>query len=151
MLKNTGLATFCCFLSRWIIKRSILLSSTLTTYAISFPGLFAPYPNGNNMFHYQFSADSDSGMTKLKVTFQRVISLSATYSGIYVINIFSTTRTQLQKAVCDSRTERSAFLSGTTVFPEASMQKATGFSHLRFRGKTDLSFTSTADAQILSA
>ena len=34
-------------------------------------GLFAPYPNGNNTFHYQFSADSDSGMTKTKGYFSK--------------------------------------------------------------------------------
>ena len=79
-------------------------------------GLFAPYPNGNNMFHYQFSADSDSGMTKLKVTFPKGhFTVSNVQWHLCNKHIFDDKNT-ITKAVCDSRTERSAFLSGTTVF-----------------------------------
>lgn len=34
-------------------------------------GTFAPYPNGNRDFHYQFSADSDSGVDRLEITFSK--------------------------------------------------------------------------------
>ena len=79
-------------------------------------GLFAPYPNGNNTFHYQFSADSDSGMTKLKVTFPKGhFTVSNVQWHLCNKHIFDDENT-ITKAVCDSRTERSAFLSGTTVF-----------------------------------
>ncbi len=32
---------------------------------------FAPYPNGNNDFHYQFSSDAPQGVDRLEVTFSR--------------------------------------------------------------------------------
>ena len=34
-------------------------------------GAFAPYPNGNNQFHYQFSTDADAGVDRLEITFSR--------------------------------------------------------------------------------
>ena len=34
-------------------------------------GLFAPYPNGNDRFEYQFSTDAKKGMTELSVTFSK--------------------------------------------------------------------------------
>lgn len=34
-------------------------------------GAFAPYPNGNRQFHYQFSTDSDTGVNRLKITFSK--------------------------------------------------------------------------------
>ena len=34
-------------------------------------GTFAPYPNGNNVFHYQFSDASPQGVSQLKVTFSK--------------------------------------------------------------------------------
>lgn len=34
-------------------------------------GRFAPYPNGNDHFHYQLSSDSEEGITKLSVTFSK--------------------------------------------------------------------------------
>ena len=66
--------------------------------------------------HYQFSADSDSGMTKLKVTFPKGhFTVSNVQWHLCNKHIFDDKNT-ITKAVCDSRTERSAFLSGTTVF-----------------------------------
>ena len=34
-------------------------------------GMFAPYPNGNDQFHYQFSADSSTGVDRLEITFSK--------------------------------------------------------------------------------
>ena len=34
-------------------------------------GAFAPYPNGNDQFHYQFSTDSDTGVDRLEITFSK--------------------------------------------------------------------------------
>lgn len=34
-------------------------------------GAFAPYPNGNSCFHYQFSSDAEEGITDLSVTFSK--------------------------------------------------------------------------------
>lgn len=34
-------------------------------------GLFAPYPNGNDCFHYQFSTDSETGIDRLDITFSK--------------------------------------------------------------------------------
>lgn len=34
-------------------------------------GLFAPYPNGNDYFHYQFSSGSDKGITDLSITLSK--------------------------------------------------------------------------------
>ena len=34
-------------------------------------GAFAPYPNGNDIFHYQFSDSSNQGITELKLTFSK--------------------------------------------------------------------------------
>lgn len=34
-------------------------------------GAFAPYPNGNHCFHYQFSTDAGEGITDLSVTFSK--------------------------------------------------------------------------------
>ena len=34
-------------------------------------GAFAPYPNGNNVFHYQFSDTSGQGITQLEITFSK--------------------------------------------------------------------------------
>lgn len=34
-------------------------------------GAFAPYPNGNECFHYQFSSDSEKGVTDLSITFSK--------------------------------------------------------------------------------
>lgn len=34
-------------------------------------GMFAPYPNGNNNFHYQFATDNDSGVERLEITFSK--------------------------------------------------------------------------------
>ena len=54
--------------------------SNLTTKAVvidinnirnKLSGMFAPYPNGNNQFHYQFSTDSESGVGRLEITFSR--------------------------------------------------------------------------------
>ena len=34
-------------------------------------GAFAPYPNGNRDFHYQFSTDASGGIDKLEITFSK--------------------------------------------------------------------------------
>lgn len=34
-------------------------------------GMFAPYPNGNDQFHYQFSTDSSTGVDRLEITFSK--------------------------------------------------------------------------------
>ncbi len=34
-------------------------------------GAFAPYPNGNSCFHYQFSSDDEEGIADLSVTFSK--------------------------------------------------------------------------------
>src|SRR5699024_8404152 len=34
-------------------------------------GTFAPYPNGNSRFEYQFSPESGQGISKLSVTFSK--------------------------------------------------------------------------------
>lgn len=34
-------------------------------------GAFAPYPNGNDQFHYQFSTDSAAGVDRLEITFSK--------------------------------------------------------------------------------
>lgn len=34
-------------------------------------GAFAPYPNGNDCFHYQFSSDAEEGVTDLTITFSK--------------------------------------------------------------------------------
>ena len=34
-------------------------------------GAFAPYPNGNDQFHYQFSTDSAAGVARLEITFSK--------------------------------------------------------------------------------
>ncbi len=34
-------------------------------------GRFAPYPNGNDRFHYQFSTDEESGVNRLDITFSK--------------------------------------------------------------------------------
>lgn len=34
-------------------------------------GMFAPYPNGNNIFHYQFATDNATGVDRLEITFSK--------------------------------------------------------------------------------
>lgn len=34
-------------------------------------GMFAPYPNGNNNFHYQFAADDATGVNRLEITLSK--------------------------------------------------------------------------------
>ena len=34
-------------------------------------GMFAPYPNGNDCFHYQFATDSKTGVNRLEITFSK--------------------------------------------------------------------------------
>lgn len=34
-------------------------------------GMFAPYPNGNDCFHYQFATDSETGVNRLEITFSK--------------------------------------------------------------------------------
>lgn len=34
-------------------------------------GMFAPYPNGNDQFHYQFSTDSSTGVDRLEIKFSK--------------------------------------------------------------------------------
>lgn len=34
-------------------------------------GMFAPYPNGNDRFHYQFSTDDETGVERLDITFSK--------------------------------------------------------------------------------
>ena len=89
-------------------------------------GLFAPYPNGNDTFHYQFSADSDSGMTKLKVTFPKGrFTVSNVQWHLCSEKIFSE-KNNVTKAVCDSKVGRSNFLSGTTVFSGSVKAESNG-------------------------
>ena len=79
-------------------------------------GLFAPYPNGNDTFHYQFSTDSDSGMTKLTVTFPKGhFTVSNIQWHLCSEKIFDE-KNSVTKAVCYSSVGRSDFLSGTTIF-----------------------------------
>lgn len=40
-------------------------------------GFFAPYPNGNDCFHYQLSGDSETGVNRIEITFSK---------GHYVLN-----------------------------------------------------------------
>ena len=43
-------------------------------------GMFAPYPNGNDQFHYQFSADSSTGVDRLEITFSQSLLNEKNYA-----------------------------------------------------------------------
>lgn len=89
-------------------------------------GLFAPYPNRNNTFHYQISTDGDSGMTKLNVTVPKGrFTVSKLQWHLCSEKIFDE-KNVFTKAACYTKFGRSNFLSGTTVFSGSIDAKSDG-------------------------
>lgn len=81
-------------------------------------GTFAPYPNGNNTFHYQLSTDKDAGSTKMHVTIPKghfTISHVQWYScSEQIFNEKNVSPASMRRTA--EGKEKQNFLSGTTVF-----------------------------------